>query len=72
MWVLQPEETGQGTHLNVAVSGRVNLHLTLRERVQLSTKKGDLAVTGVSLWADEPREVVLRIRSHVEAGAAGN
>ncbi len=72
MWVLQPEETRQGTHLNVAVSGRVNVHMTLHERVQLPTKKGDLAITGLSLWADEPRQVALRIRSHLEAGAPGS
>ncbi len=67
MWVLQPHETDQGTHLNVAVSGRVNVHLTLRNQLLLRTKKGDMLVTGLSLWADEPRSAALRIRRHAES-----
>jgi hypothetical protein len=66
MWVLQPEQTEHGTHLNVAVSGHVNLHLTLRNRVRVHTRKGELAVTGVSLWVDEPRAVAARIRREAE------
>jgi hypothetical protein len=66
MWVLQPEQTEHGTHLNVAVSGHVNLHLTLRDRVRVQTRKGELLVTGVSLWVDEPRAVAARIRREAE------
>lgn len=72
MWVLQPQETDEGTHLNVAVSGRVNLHLTLRNQACLRTKKGDMLVTGLSLWVDEPREVAPRIRRRAEAHASRN
>ena len=66
MWVLQPDRTEQGTHLNVAVSGRVNLHLALRQPLAVDTRKGHMVVTGVSLWVDEPREAASRIRRHVE------
>jgi hypothetical protein len=72
MWVLQPQETEHGTHLNVAVSGRVNVHLALRNQLQLRTKKGDMLVTGLSLWADEPRTVALRIRRRAESQGSRN
>jgi hypothetical protein len=67
VWVLQQEQTEQGTHLDVAVSGRVNVHLALREELSVRTRKGDLVVTGVSFWADEPREVAGRVRRAVES-----
>ena len=67
VWVLQPQETDHGTHLNVAVSGRVNVHLTLREPLPVRTSKGEMEVTDVSLWADKPQEVAARIRR--EAGS---
>ena len=66
MWVLQPQESERGTHLNVAVSGRVNVHLALREPLKVRTRKGDLVLTGVSLWADEPRTVASRLRRQAE------
>jgi len=69
MWVLQPQDTDHGTHLNVAVSGRVNVHLALREQLAVRTRSGELAATGVSLWVDEPRDVAARIRRQVEARA---
>ena len=72
MWVLQPQEPEQGTHLNVAVSGRVNVHLALGNQLRLRTKKGDMLVTGISLWVDEPREVAQRIRRHAESRASRN
>ena len=67
VWALQPQQTERGTHLNVAVSGRVNLHLTLRDSLLVATRKGTLRVTGLSLWVDEPRAVAPRIRGHAEA-----
>jgi hypothetical protein len=66
VWTLQQEERDDGDHLNVAVSGRVNVHLALRDRLAIRTRNGDMTVTGVSLWADEPREVAARIRSELE------
>jgi hypothetical protein len=68
MWVLQPQETDDGTHLNVAVSGRVNVHLAFREPVTVHTTKGEMVLTRVSLWADEPRQLATRIRQAAEAG----
>jgi hypothetical protein len=71
MWVLQSQETEHGTHLNVAVSGRVNVHLALRDQLEVRTRKGEMVITGVSLWADDPREVAARIRRGREPGPAG-
>ncbi len=72
MWALQPQQTEQGTHLNVAVSGRVNVHLALRKQLRLNTSRGDMLVTGLSLWVDEPRAVAPRIRRHAESHASRN
>lgn len=69
MWVLQVEENDDGTHLNVAVSGRVNVHLALREQLAIRTRKGEMVVTGVSLWVDDPGEVARRLRRQVESKA---
>lgn len=62
MWVLQPQETDRGIHLNVAVSGRVNVHLILHEELKVHTAKGEMVIAGASLWVDEPREEAARIR----------
>lgn len=62
MWVLQPETTDGGTHLNVTVSGQVNVHLALRRPLAVRTRKGDLTVAALSLWVDEPRELAARLR----------
>jgi hypothetical protein len=67
MWVLQPERTGNGTHFDVAVSGRVNVRLTFRDPLPLRTRKGAMVVTGVSLWADAPREAADNIRREAES-----
>jgi hypothetical protein len=66
VWVLQPQETENGTHLNVAVSGRVNVHLALCEPLEVRTRKGHMLLTGVSLWADEPRPVAALLRRGAE------
>lgn len=72
MWVLQPQKTEHGLHLNVAVSGRVNVHLILHEELTVHTTKGEMVITGASLWVDEPREEAARIRreahNHVPRG----
>lgn len=70
MWVLQPQETEQGTHLNVAVSGRVNVHVALRNQLRLRTNKGDVLASGLSLWVDQPGTVATRIRRHAESQAS--
>lgn len=69
MWVLQPQETVRGPHLNVAVSGHVNVHLALREPLTVRTRKAEMVVTGLSLWVDEPREVTARIRRGIDSRA---
>jgi hypothetical protein len=69
MWVLQPEATDAGVHLNVAVSGQVNVHVALRQPLRVVTRKGPMTITAISLWADEPRQLVARLRSTDVAGA---
>ena len=70
MWVLQPETTDAGVHLNVAVSGQVNVHVALRQPLRVSTRKGFMTITAISLWVDEPRQLVARLSSTGIAGAA--
>lgn len=65
VWTLQPEETDQGTHLRVGVSGRVNVHLRLHRPTTVSTAKGDLEIVRLSFFADDPREVVARARTRL-------
>jgi hypothetical protein len=61
MWVLQPEPTARGAHLRVGVSGQVNVHLALHRPLDVVTRKGAMTITGISLWADEPRQLVARL-----------
>lgn len=63
MWVLQPETTDAGVHLNVAMSGQVNVHVALRQPLRVATRKGSMTITAISLWADEPRQLVARLSS---------
>ena len=70
MWVLQPEHTDAGVHLHVAVSGQVNVHLALRRPLDVATRKGPRTVTGISFWADEPRQVAARLKSLATERAA--
>jgi hypothetical protein len=65
---LQPRETDAGTDLQVGVSGQVNVEVTLRGPVVVRTPHGPLEVTVVSFFADEPREVVARLRERLAAG----
>jgi hypothetical protein len=67
VWALQPQAKSDGTHLNLAVSGRVNVHLSFREPLALRTQKGTIAATGISFWADEPGEAASRARRHVDS-----
>lgn len=69
MWVLQPETTDAGVHLNVAVSGQVNVHVALRQPLPVTTRKGPMTITAISFWADEPRQLVARLSSTGTAGA---
>lgn len=70
MRTLQPEETTEGTHLRVGVSGRANVTIDLhRPLLVRPTRNRELTVTRVSLWADEPREVARTIRTRAAAHA---
>lgn len=69
MWVLQPEPTDDGIHLNVTVSGQVNVHVVLRRPLPVATRKGRMTITAVSFWADEPRQVLALL---IGSGTAGS
>lgn len=73
MRTLQPLTTESGTDMRVGVSGRVNIQVHLRTRLDISTPRGAFTVNQVSFWVDEPRAVAARIRERVnaQAGAAG-
>lgn len=67
VWTLQPDETEEGTHLRVGVSGQVNVHARLHRPTTVSTAKGDLEIVQLSFFADDPREVVARARTRLGA-----
>ncbi|MDO9380766.1 MAG: hypothetical protein Q7T56_18135 [Nocardioidaceae bacterium] len=65
MRTMQVDDLDDGTRLSVGVGGRVNVQLTLREPVTVSTPRGSLVVTRVSLWADDPRDLVRDVRARL-------
>lgn len=69
VWTLQPEETPEGTHLRVGVSGRANVTVELREPLLVRpTRNRALTVVRVSFWVDEPREVVRALQARASGG----
>lgn len=66
VWTLQPRESDRGTDLQVGVSGRVNVHAALREPTEVATAKGPMRIVELSFFADEPRPLVARARTHLE------
>lgn len=50
-------------HLYIAVSGQVNVHVTLSQPVQVSLPRGRYTVTILSFWADEPGPAMQRLRT---------
>lgn len=71
MWVLQPDPIDGGAHLNVTVSGQVNVRIALRQPLTVVTRKGHMTLTALSFWADEPRQVAAHLRGH-GSGAVGS
>lgn len=63
VWTLQPRDTDHGTDLQVAVSGQVNVHARLSRPTSVSTAKGDMEITELSFFADDPRAVVAHART---------
>lgn len=70
MRTLQPEETPEGTHLRIGVSGRANITVDLREPLRVCpSRTKELTVVRVSFWVDEPGVVARVIRERAEAPA---
>lgn len=66
---LQPRETEDGTNLQVAVSGQVNVHLRLHGPTVVATPKGELEIVELSLFADDPRALVAAVREQIGSRA---
>ncbi|HET6699416.1 MAG TPA: hypothetical protein VFG88_10030 [Nocardioidaceae bacterium] len=69
LWTLQTEETDEGTRLDVAVSGRVNVELRFAGPLPIQTKKGATCVTSLGLWVDEPGAVARELRRRAGSAA---
>ena len=67
---LQPRETGTGTDLQVGVSGQINVRVVLRHPLTVPTPKGDLEITELSFFADDPRALVGRGRQLASSATA--
>ena len=57
----------EGSLVLVGVSSGTNVELVMTEPTALSTSKGQVTATHVGLWADEPREVAVRLRPRLAA-----
>ena len=65
VWTLQPLETPDGLDLNVGTGAQVNVHARLVRPTVVTSAKGPLEVVEVSFYADEPRDLVARARTHL-------
>ncbi|HEU4515459.1 MAG TPA: hypothetical protein VFR87_20295 [Nocardioidaceae bacterium] len=63
VWTLQPRDTEHGTDLQVAVSGQVNVHARLHAPTTVPTAKGDMEISELSFFADDPRAFVAHART---------
>lgn len=70
VWTLQPRETERGVDLQVAVSGLVNVHAQLRAPTRVSTAKGEMEISELSFFADDPRAAVARARKLLRGPAS--
>lgn len=50
------------THLYIAVSGQVNVHVTMVEPITVALPRGRYVVSELSFWADEPGLALARLR----------
>lgn len=55
------------THLYVAVSGQVNVHLTMARPIHVDLPRGRYTVTTLSFWADEPTAALAGLRALMNA-----
>lgn len=57
-------------HLYIAVSGQVNIHITMSEPIQVDLPRGRYTVTKLSFWADETDPVLARLRTLINGPAS--
>lgn len=55
------------THLYIAVSGQVNIHLTLTHPIHVDLPRGRYTVFILSFWADTPAVAMTRLRELISA-----
>jgi hypothetical protein len=51
----------------VGTGSRTNLEITLTGPTTVSTSKGEVTVSRVGIWVDEPREIAAQIRPRLGA-----
>ena len=51
------------THLYIAVSGQVNVHVSMVEPIVIDLPRGRYSVSTLSFWADEPGPALSRLRT---------
>ena len=61
MFSLQITSEQQQTQLNLGVSGRTNVVVTLAAPTPIRTPKGDVVADTVRFWADDPRALAARL-----------
>lgn len=65
---LRPRTTPDGVDLQVPVNDRVNVTIRLAHPLVVTTSKGVVEATSVSVWADEPRDLVAALTRRAGAG----
>ncbi|KRB78627.1 hypothetical protein ASE01_05090 [Nocardioides sp. Root190] len=65
---LQPRTTADGIDVQMPVNDRVNVLVRLTHPLTVSTSKGPVEATSLSIWADEPREMVAALNRWIEVG----
>ena len=59
------------THVYIAVSGQVNVHVSLVAPIDVQLPRGRYTVTTLSFWADEPGPALARLRSLIDGARRG-
>lgn len=65
---LQLDRDEDGAVLNVVIGKRTNVDVTLRRPLAVPLRKGAESITELRLFADDPRDLVSRVREYLKAG----
>ena len=68
---LSEPETGTGRVFELVISNQTNIHLALRQLLEIPLPKGPEFVSEVHFFADRPEHLLTRANAMMEKGAGG-